>query len=99
MCGIAGLWNFSGKPADAQLLRGMAISLRHRGPDAEAIHTDGAVGLAHARLSIIDVAAGAQPMSSNDGVTWITFNGEIFNFVELAEQLRSDGLHLRTSSD
>ena len=65
----------------------MIATPHHRGPDANGIHVSGAVGLAHARLSIIDLQSGAQPMSTAEGLLWITFNGEIFNYVELREEL------------
>jgi asparagine synthase (glutamine-hydrolysing) len=63
------------------------LAVRHRGPDAIGIHISGAAGLAHARLNIIDLNSGGQPMSSVDGRFWITFNGEIFNYVELTVEL------------
>src|SRR3972149_3972519 len=87
MCGIAGLFDQSGQPANAQYLGGMIQAIGYRGPDGNGVLTDGAVGLAHARLSIIDVSGGTQPMSDVDGNLSITFNGEIFNYVELREQL------------
>jgi asparagine synthase (glutamine-hydrolysing) len=77
----------------------MLAGIRHRGPDGEgALVLDGA-GLAHARLSIIDVAAGAQPMSNDDGTVSITFNGEIFNYIELRQELIARGHKFRTASD
>src|SRR5206468_11989909 len=66
-------------------LRGMIQVLRHRGPDDNGVYADAAVGLAHARLSIVDLSSGHQPMKNADGSLWITFNGEIFNHVELRE--------------
>jgi len=99
MCGIAGLWNLNGKAAEAHALSRMIQMIRHRGPDDCRIHTDASVGLAHARLSIIDLAGGSQPMSACDGDVWITFNGEIFNYVELREKLIGKGFCFRTSSD
>src|SRR6266545_3739186 len=77
----------------------MLAEIRHRGPDGEgAVNFDGA-GLAHTRLSIIDLAAGAQPMSNDDGTVSITFNGEIFNYVELRQELIARGHKFRTASD
>jgi asparagine synthase (glutamine-hydrolysing) len=99
MCGIAGLWNLNGKAAEAHALSRMIQMIRHRGPDDCGIHTDGSVGLAHARLSIIDLTGGRQPMSACDGDVWITFNGEIFNYVELREKLIGKGFRFHTSSD
>ena len=100
MCGIAGYFGVSdaGVPADA-LLRAMLATLRHRGPDGEGIHSADGFGFAHARLSIIDIAAGAQPMANDDGTVWITFNGEIFNYVELRDELIAKGVRFRTHSD
>src|SRR5271154_5411483 len=77
----------------------MIATLRHRGPDASGIHISGAAGLAHARLSIIDLECGAQPMSTTDGRLWITFNGEIFNYIELREELVRKGHQFATRSD
>ena len=77
MCGIAGILHMSGKVADPALLSRMIGAIRHRGPDDMGVHTDRNVGIAHARLSIIDLAGGLQPMSIADGSLWITFNGEI----------------------
>ena len=71
----------------------------HRGPDGNGIYVDGDVGLAHARLSIIDLAGGQQPMCNEDGTVWITFNGEIFNYVELRAELIARGHRFRTTSD
>jgi asparagine synthase (glutamine-hydrolysing) len=88
-----------GGPADSDLLRRMIATLRHRGPDANGIHCSGPAGLAHARLSIIDLASGGQPMSSIDGRFWITFNGEIFNYVELTEELKNKGHRFATRCD
>jgi len=99
MCGICGILGLEGRPADPILLKGMVSQLRHRGPDGRGMHRDGALGLGHARLSIIDVAGGYQPMSNRDGSLWITFNGEIFNYVELREELETRGHRFATKSD
>jgi asparagine synthase (glutamine-hydrolysing) len=99
MCGICGNFNFDSAPADTRLLAGMIGAVRHRGPDDCGIATDGFVGLGHARLSIIDVQGGHQPMHSSDGNLTITFNGEIFNYLELRAQLESRGHSFRTRSD
>lgn len=99
MCGIAGCVNWSGEPIDRLCLERMIGSLRHRGPDAEGIFVDGSVGLAHARLSIIDIAGGRQPMTNEDGSLWITFNGEIFNYIELRSELQECGHRFATRSD
>jgi asparagine synthase (glutamine-hydrolysing) len=99
MCGIAGMFNFDEAPVAPESLRGMIRMLAHRGPDSTGFHTENNVGLAHARLSIIDLAGGQQPMCNEDSSLWITFNGEIFNYVELREELRSKGHRFATRSD
>jgi asparagine synthase (glutamine-hydrolysing) len=99
MCGISGLLKLDGSRADLSQIRSMIATLDHRGPDDRGSCTLGAAGLAHARLSIIDLQGGAQPMSSADGRLWITFNGEIFNFIELRELLLSKGHSFMTRSD
>lgn len=99
MCGIAGSYApGKGLPSET-LLRRMLYLLRHRGPDEFGIFRAPGIGLAHARLSIIDLKTGQQPMSNEDGSLWIAFNGEIFNYVELRNDLRARGHHFRTSSD
>jgi asparagine synthase (glutamine-hydrolysing) len=99
MCGISGVLKLDGGPIDRDQLGRMISRLRHRGPDASGIRIAGAAGLAHARLSIIDLQGGAQPMSSTDGRLWITFNGEIFNYIELREELLCKGHQFATRSD
>ncbi len=100
MCGICGIFNYrSGQPVDHLLVQAMADSIAHRGPDDEGFHMDGPVGLGMRRLSIIDLARGHQPMSNEDGTVWIVFNGEIYNFQELRQELESRGHVFRTRSD
>lgn len=99
MCGIAGLLKLDGSRADRTELERMAATLRHRGPDAHGIETLGPVGFGHARLSIIDLQSGEQPMGNADGTLWITFNGEIFNYIELKEALVRKGHRFLTRSD
>jgi asparagine synthase (glutamine-hydrolysing) len=101
MCGIAGLLNLQGglAPPTLEQLSQMAGALSHRGPDEFGVYRDGRAGLAHARLSIIDLSTGQQPLSNEDGTLWICFNGEIFNYVELREQLLALGHRFRTQSD
>ena len=100
MCGICGIAHADpARPVDAALLRRMRDVLRHRGPDGEGIHCGGGVGLAHRRLSIIDVAGGRQPLGNEDGTVWTTFNGEIFNYQDLRRQLLAAGHVFRTVSD
>src|SRR6266850_8053289 len=99
MCGISGIVNLRGGCIAPDQLNGMMLRLGHRGPDGIGIYSSGPVGLAHARLSIIDLQGGKQPMSTADGDLWITFNGEIFNYVELREELIKKGHRFDTSSD
>jgi len=99
MCGIAGVLNFGNAAADPDLLRRMVQIVRHRGPDDCGVHVDRNIGLAHARLSIIDLACGHQPMPNEDRSLWITFNGEIFNYLELREDLLRKGHRFATRSD
>jgi len=98
MCGIAGFVNLAGEPADASVLRPMVAALRHRGPDAQTFETLGTCGLGHTRLAIIDLSGGNQPMSTDDGL-WIVFNGEIYNYLELREELIARGRRFQTKSD
>lgn len=100
MCGIAGLINFNGQPVDAQLIHAMTASVAHRGPDGEGHYLDGPVGLGHRRLAIIDLSEhGRQPMSNQDKSLWITFNGEIYNFKSIREELEKIGHHFSSASD
>ena len=101
MCGIAGkLFRDSARPVEAGLLDRMSAILAHRGPDDEGIHQDGPVGLVSRRLAIQDLsAAGHQPMSSLDGRLWITYNGEIYNFLLLRDELERAGVRFRSRSD
>lgn len=100
MCGIAGTLSLSQNgSADVSLLKAMLRPIVHRGPDATGVHAEGPVGLGHVRLSIIDLTGGAQPMSNADGTLWIVFNGEIFNYLELREELVRRGCRFATRSD
>lgn len=99
MCGITGLVGLDGRPIDGDLLRRMTRRLRHRGPDAQNIYVDGAVGIGHTRLSIIDLDGGEQPMHNVDRSLTVSFNGEIFNYVELRDELKTRGRRFATSSD
>jgi len=98
MCGISGVLKQSGKVDDHCVGR-MVNLLAHRGPDETGFYTDTRVALGHARLSIIDLAGGWQPMSNREGSLWITFNGEIFNYPELREELVRKGHRFATRSD
>ena len=100
MCGIAGYFVTHGdSELDKRMLPRMVSRLHHRGPDGQGTFVDGPVGLGHARLSIIDIAGGAQPMCNEDESVWIAFNGEIFNYLELREELLQRGHRMATSSD
>jgi asparagine synthase (glutamine-hydrolysing) len=100
MCGIAGMFERSGKRAVAESdMRQMLAMLRHRGPDEFGILLDQEVGLGSARLSIIDLSGGTQPITNEDESLWIVFNGEIFNYIELRAELEARGHQFRTSSD
>jgi asparagine synthase (glutamine-hydrolysing) len=77
----------------------MIGTLKHRGPDGQGVHLSRGAGIAHTRLSIIDLATGAQPMTNEDGSLWVTFNGEIYNYRELRPGLESAGHTFRTQSD
>ena len=100
MCGIAGMFNLRSKRRVAEKdMRQMLAMIRHRGPDEFGIYLDGPVGLGSARLSIIDLSTGQQPIANEDGNLWIVFNGEIFNYVELRPELEARGHRFTTTSD
>jgi asparagine synthase (glutamine-hydrolysing) len=88
MCGIAGQMTFDDRPVNRQRITAMGARLRHRGPDDAGVYVHGGIGLAHQRLSVLDLSpAGHQPMSNEDGTIWIVFNGEIYNFQDLRTHL------------
>jgi len=101
MCGICGVCYLDReRPVDEVILTRMARSLRHRGPDDEGFYLDGNLGLAHRRLSIIDLSPlGRQPMSNEDDSLWLICNGEVYNYLELRQQLVARGHHFRSHSD
>jgi asparagine synthase (glutamine-hydrolysing) len=101
VCGIAGRINYvSERPVSAALVQGMCDLIAHRGPDGSGVWTRGHAGLGHRRLAIIDLSeAGAQPMSTSDGQIWLTFNGEIYNFMELRSELEARGHRFRSHTD
>lgn len=100
MCGIAGIFHLeTAKPIDPARLKAMTDALDHRGPDGEGHWIAPGIGLGHRRLSIIDLAGGAQPMASADEADVISFNGEIYNFLEVRAELEALGHAFRTSSD
>ncbi|RZM23854.1 MAG: asparagine synthetase B, partial [Sphingomonas sp.] len=98
MCGIAGIFHpGTPKPVDPNRVHAMIAALSHRGPDGDGIWTAPGVGLGHRRLSIIDLEGSPQPMS--DGSLTITYNGEVYNFAELRDELTAKGAIFRTSGD
>ena len=100
MCGVCGVLNLGPHPApEPELLRRMIGALYHRGPDENGAYRDPDIGLGQSRLSIIDRAGGSQPMANEDQTIWIVFNGEIFNYLELTEELRAAGHRFRSRSD
>ncbi|MCS6944247.1 MAG: amidotransferase 1, exosortase A system-associated [Sutterellaceae bacterium] len=100
MCGIAGIFDVRERRAiDSAALSRMNESQHHRGPDETGLHTEPGVGLAHKRLSIIDLATGQQPLFNEDGSVAVVFNGEIYNYKQLIAELTALGHHFRTRSD
>jgi asparagine synthase (glutamine-hydrolysing) len=100
MCGIAGLFNIvNNKPAEISVLKRMAGSLNHRGPDGNGFFVKDNIGLAHTRLSIIDLSGGSQPIFNEDKSLCVIFNGEIYNYLELSELLKKKGHVFSTHSD
>ena len=98
MCGITGIFNFNAsQPIDPVGLKAMADVINYRGPDAEGFFIDKNIGLGHRRLSIIDLASGAQPMFSQNNV--LVLNGEIYNYIELKDELIKKGYVFKTNSD
>jgi asparagine synthase (glutamine-hydrolysing) len=100
MCGICGKLEFdSGASVDRALVQTMLESIRHRGPDDEGVYLSEGIGLGHARLSIIDLNSGHQPICNEDSTIWIVFNGEIYNYRELRSFLQSKGHVFSTKTD
>lgn len=99
MCGICGVLNLDGAPVDRALIGRMSSTLVHRGPDAEGTYFDGPVGLGSRRLSIIDLTGGDMPIYNEDGSIAIVFNGEIYGYVELRDELERLGHRFATRSD
>ena len=100
MCGIAGQYCYQGGRPDRRLLADMSERLAHRGPDGEGTHINRSTGLVHRRLAIIDLSPdGLQPMTNEDSSLWLVFNGEIYNFVELREELAKKGHTFYSKSD
>jgi asparagine synthase (glutamine-hydrolysing) len=99
MCGVVGIIDLKTGTVSKRQLKRMADVLIHRGPDGEGYLCDGPVGFGHRRLSIIDLAGGKQPMRNDENSIWITFNGEIYNFLEIRSELQSRGHSFKTKSD
>ncbi len=100
MCGITGIYHYGdGEPVQEHTLRRMTDVIAHRGPDDDGYYLKGSVGLGHRRLSIIDVKGGHQPIFNEKGDVAIVFNGEIYNYRELARMLRARGHKFKTDSD
>jgi asparagine synthase (glutamine-hydrolysing) len=98
MCGIAGFYLFK-QPASSGLVKAMCDQIIHRGPDDEGFYVDGGCAIGMRRLSIIDLSSGHQPITNEDGSIWVVFNGEIYNFQELRDDLSRRGHQFRTHSD
>src|SRR5664279_5603915 len=98
MCGIVGFLLRNGQ-AQPEAVRAMTDVIRHRGPDDEGIYTDGPCGIGMRRLSIIDLSTGHQPISNEDGSVWVVFNGEIYSYQQLRQDLIARGHKFRTNSD
>ena len=101
MCGIAGIYNYrSQSELQPELsLKKMLSVIRHRGPDESGIYLGENMGIGSVRLSIIDVSSGQQPLSDVSETYWIVYNGEIFNYKELREDIEKQGIRLKTHSD
>src|SRR2546426_8174836 len=100
MCGICGKLQFDdGATVDPGLVNRMMDTLSHRGPDGRGKYLSGPVGLGHTRLAIIDLNTGAQPLSNEDKTVWVVYNGEIYNFQELRDELLGRGHVFRSTTD
>ncbi len=100
MCGITGIFDLrEQRPIDRAVLQRINDIQSHRGPDEAGLHLEPGLGLGHRRLSIIDIAAGQQPLANEDDTVWVVFNGEIYNFVDLIPELTALGHTFKTRSD
>ena len=100
MCGICGIVSLKkGNAPNPDLIKRMMGTLTHRGPDSSGYYRDRQAALGHTRLAILDLFSGSQPLSNEDETIWVTFNGEIFNYLELREELVSKGHIFKTHSD
>ena len=101
MCGIAGQVKYNGK-IDSANIDAMSDAIQHRGPDGHGIYlnADASVGLGHRRLSFLDLSeAGKQPMTNEDGTLWVTYNGEVYNYIELRVELEGHGHVFHSHTD
>ena len=100
MCGVAGIWQYSGAEADRSAVASMLVPIAHRGPDGMGIWQEGRVAFGHLRLSILDLSEAAdQPMLTDDGSGILTYNGEVYNYRELRQELEREGVRFRSSGD
>src|SRR4051812_42616777 len=99
MCGIDGIVDYGSGHSIRESVERMTVCQAHRGPDDDAIFVRDNVGLGHRRLSIIDIAGGKQPFANDEGSVFLSYNGEIYNYRELRDDLRRRGHSFRTSSD
>jgi asparagine synthase (glutamine-hydrolysing) len=99
MCGLAGVYRSGGEAAESSLLLAMAAELRHRGPDGTGLYVDGPFGMTNTRLAIVDLEGGDQPLPDETGRYWVMQNGEVYNYVELRDELRGLGRRFATTSD
>src|ERR1700751_5266692 len=100
MCGFAAMIGLNGAKTDESVVERMASTIQHRGPDGYGLYCSGSVGLGFRRLSILDLSpAGHQPMVSNDGEVVLVFNGEIYNYIEIRDELRSLGYSFKSTGD
>lgn len=99
MCGITGIINLDGQDVSSDTMLDMLSQIAYRGPDESGIYLNKGVGLGNVRLSIIDISTGQQPMCNDDKTLWIVYNGEVFNYIELREDLKKQGVQFRTDSD
>ena len=99
MCGVAGIIDYRGKTNTVTAVGTMLRSFSHRGPDESGVYHSPTATIGNVRLSIIDLQTGQQPLSDISGRYWIVFNGEIFNYIELREELEKKDVRLKTRSD
>ncbi len=100
MCGIAGVFNIDGKPVSVPVIKRMTDIIKHRGPDGEGFWTNSFIGFGHRRLSVIDLSPlGHQPMQNDDGSLVITYNGEVYNFLNIKVELEAKGYKFHSKTD